>query len=211
MNCSQLEMRGVRKLAGEKNTFAIYEVTTPEAGAVLFRGTNWCVKDPRYFLHYKPNRYYMLVKEGERYGLYHPESGQLKVVSDAAMSLKQAYPFAEVLQQAGLLPDRKAALMAMIKSNEKGVNRVLATVSAVLNFPEELGELILPDKKKANGGRAMSSSKVDQAVSVILNGGTSTDPRTMSAIEASLEDGGRGIAHVFSHNTNCSFRHSKRI
>ncbi len=53
---------GVEFLAAKAH-LRLYRVTTPEAGAKLFRNTEWCVKDPAYFNDYGPPFYYLTSNE----------------------------------------------------------------------------------------------------------------------------------------------------
>ncbi len=53
------------ELLAEKDDRLLYKVTTPEAAANLFRGTEWCVKDPKFFNEYNPRLFYHLAVLGE--------------------------------------------------------------------------------------------------------------------------------------------------
>lgn len=72
---------GVEFLA-EKGHFKLYKVTTSEAGAKLFRHTEWCVKDPAFFNSpdYGPPFYYLTSSELEDdapYQLLHIGEGEV--------------------------------------------------------------------------------------------------------------------------------------
>lgn len=58
------------KLLNSRGDLSLYKVTTPEAAAKLFRHTEWCVKDPKFFHRYGPPFYY-LEKDGAPYKLLH--------------------------------------------------------------------------------------------------------------------------------------------
>lgn len=63
--------------------WAVYRVTTPEACAKLFRGTEWCVKDHKhseYYLADGPLTY--VTKQGQPYALLHEANGDAKNVYD---------------------------------------------------------------------------------------------------------------------------------
>jgi hypothetical protein len=62
-------------------TLALYEGTTPEASAKLFRHTEWCVKDPEHFDHYDPPFHY-IEKNGEPFKLLHRKDQQCMDVYD---------------------------------------------------------------------------------------------------------------------------------
>lgn len=76
------EEKGV-KLIKDNGQFKLWVVTTPEAAAKLFRRTEWCVKDPKFFNQYKTDKnFYYIEKDGKPAYLAHFGSNQLKDVYD---------------------------------------------------------------------------------------------------------------------------------
>ena len=58
---------GIVKLASSGD-LVLYEITTIEAAAKVFRGTKWCVKDPDYSRKYlKAGSLYLITKNGKPY------------------------------------------------------------------------------------------------------------------------------------------------
>lgn len=80
--------QGVTKL-GERDGFICYLVTTPEAAAKLFRETDWCVKDPKYFKNYADdgdkNFYFIWHTDKTKWALAHFDSDQLRDSHDGIM------------------------------------------------------------------------------------------------------------------------------
>lgn len=72
------------ELVKEMGGYKLWRVSTPEAAAKLFRGTDWCVKDPKYFKQYaeKDPNFYYVEKDGDPTYLAHFGSEQLKDVND---------------------------------------------------------------------------------------------------------------------------------
>lgn len=122
---------GVKLVAGDKEN-GIYLVTTAEAGAKMFRGTAWCVKDPHYFNNYVTkyrdphNGYFMIVKGGKQFALYHEGSSQFKIISDANISLKIAYQFTDLLLQAGAFPPKDKLMYKLGR-----LNTVIQTLAVI--------------------------------------------------------------------------------
>jgi hypothetical protein len=65
---------------------SLYIVTSDEAGAKHFRNTDWCVKDPRYFINYGAP-YYFFTKDGQPKTLLHLNSNQCMDVRDRPTDL----------------------------------------------------------------------------------------------------------------------------
>ena len=73
------------KLLDEQGVYKLYLVTTSEAAAKLFRNTEWCVKDPKFFNdeeNYNPREFYYVTKNDKPYALLHLNSGQFMDVYD---------------------------------------------------------------------------------------------------------------------------------
>jgi hypothetical protein len=69
--------------SGEEGVgYSLYIVTTSEAGAKHFRGTEWCVKDPKYFDGEYGPPYYYFTLDGAQHTLVHLESDQVMDVQD---------------------------------------------------------------------------------------------------------------------------------
>lgn len=83
------EEEGIKHIGnkmGVNESLDLYLVTTKEAAAKFFRDTLWCVRDPKYFLKYKPNRYFFFTMNGEPHMLYHPERKEWKDPMNRQMS-----------------------------------------------------------------------------------------------------------------------------
>jgi hypothetical protein len=77
----QAQVNGAENL-GKFGKFEVIKVTTPEAGAKLFRDTEWCVKDPAYFNDYGAP-FYLFLLNGEKFALLNINDGfQFKDVFD---------------------------------------------------------------------------------------------------------------------------------
>jgi hypothetical protein len=70
----------------EGKGICLYIVTTSEAGAKHFRGTDWCVKDPRHFDNYGAP-YYYFTSNGSQSTLLHLNSQQCMDVRDRPTDL----------------------------------------------------------------------------------------------------------------------------
>jgi hypothetical protein len=69
--------------SGEEGVgYSLYIVTTSEAGAKHFRGTEWCVKDPKYFDGVYGPPYYYFTLDGAQHTLVHLGSDQVMDVQD---------------------------------------------------------------------------------------------------------------------------------
>lgn len=180
------EQEGVRCLTGDAQN-GVYEVTKCEAGAVLFRGTNWCVKDPKYFNLYKPSRYYIILRGGERVALYHPESGQLKAPNDAQLPLLRAVPLLNLLKDAGILPSRRDTLRGLATGTG---NRVVLTMAAAVHFPEDLEDVLpKPTEPKPKELKLKRSRGVPSLAALVdLIGGTDTDVESILGKVAGKEE-----------------------
>jgi len=70
--------------------YQVIEITTPEAAAKLCRNTEWCIKDPKYFVgEYNmgpTNPCYMITKNGRPHILWHQPTDQLKDTYDEDFS-----------------------------------------------------------------------------------------------------------------------------
>lgn len=75
------EMEGC-KLLDQQGEDKLYMVTTQEAAAKVFRHTEWCIKDPKWFNKYDPKRFYYVERNRKPFQLLHIESHQLKDVYD---------------------------------------------------------------------------------------------------------------------------------
>ena len=75
----EAETEGV-KLLDTQEPYKLYLVTKAEAAAKLFRHTEWCIKDPRFFNSedYVPKEFYYVTKNNEPYALLHLDSEQFK-------------------------------------------------------------------------------------------------------------------------------------
>jgi len=62
------EMAGVDWIA-EQGDWTMYLVNTPEAASKLFRETDWCIKDPKWFNQYKDKNFYYItgISKGPRH------------------------------------------------------------------------------------------------------------------------------------------------
>jgi hypothetical protein len=99
------QMNGVEDL-GTFGYFNVLRVTTPEAGAKLFRGTDWCVKDPEFFNQYGPPFYMFSLRSGDKFALLNlTNEFQFKDVFDDDIESDEPInkAFAEMIQ-AGVLP-----------------------------------------------------------------------------------------------------------
>ena len=66
----------------EQPPYTVVKITTPEAASKLLRGTEYCVKDPKYWEYYVENYgdhpYYLVYKNNDIYVLLHIPSKQMK-------------------------------------------------------------------------------------------------------------------------------------
>jgi hypothetical protein len=77
----------------------LIKITTPEAASSLCKGTEWCVKDPRWSMEYLfQGPLYMISKGGEPYVLFHIPSGSIKDVYDNPISLEIAEEVKDIVQ-----------------------------------------------------------------------------------------------------------------
>jgi len=82
------EVEGAQQVYDD-GTYQVLKITTPESSAALCHGTDWCVKDPRFSKDYlKDGPLYLILKNGEKYVLAHPESRQYKDVRDREVGEK---------------------------------------------------------------------------------------------------------------------------
>jgi len=65
------EMAGVDWIA-EQGDWTMYLVNTPEAASKLFRETDWCIKDPKWFNQYKDKNFYYITQKQQK--LYNDRS-----------------------------------------------------------------------------------------------------------------------------------------
>jgi hypothetical protein len=81
----------------DDGTYKIIQVNNPEACSVLFRGTEWCVKDPKWSGQYlKQADLFYFMKNGKPYALFHKPTAQFFNVHDNPLSdkvMKELYPF----------------------------------------------------------------------------------------------------------------------
>ena len=92
-----------QKVIADQPPYKIIEITTPEAAAKLCRDTSWCIKDPKFFNDYKmgpSNPVYLILRDNQRYALFHAESEQFKNVYDDELKLdvKQNIDILHILQ-----------------------------------------------------------------------------------------------------------------
>lgn len=68
--------------------YDLYKITNAVAAAHVFRGTTWCVKDPKWFDNdtYAGSPFFYIAKDGEPYILYHPGTGEFKDVENRDVS-----------------------------------------------------------------------------------------------------------------------------
>ena len=142
----ELTEKGVKCLAGDKEN-GVYEVSTSEAGAKLFRDTAWCVKDPKFFKGYKPSVYHMLVVDGKPFALYHENSSQFKSANDGQISFKAVYPYLDLLKAAGIIPSFAQMAYKVGPKGGVAINRVMQTLSVLAHGDGE----DLEKFKKAHG------------------------------------------------------------
>ena len=97
---SKRQVEKEQTVAGaEKLSDNLYKITTPEAAASLCKGTEWCVKDPRFSTQYlSQGPLYMITKGGSPYVLMHVESGQIKDVYDRSIGLETAEEVKDIVQ-----------------------------------------------------------------------------------------------------------------
>ena len=85
----------------DKPPYQVVKITTQEAAAKLCRNTQWCIKDPQFFNEYSPKEYFIILKNGEKYALYHPNSSQLKDVYDRKLSKDKQLELLPILLDLG--------------------------------------------------------------------------------------------------------------
>ena len=83
----ELSLEG-QEVIYSRGRYKVVKVTTPEAAAQLFKHTEWCVKDPRWFVDYDPKVFYMVMKDNKPYVLIHAETGQVKDVYDNSIGAR---------------------------------------------------------------------------------------------------------------------------
>jgi hypothetical protein len=85
-----------QKIIFDDGKYKIIQVKNPEACAVLFRGTDWCVKDPKWSTEYlKQADLFYFMKNNKPYALFHKPSAQFFNVHDnplPAKVVKELYP-----------------------------------------------------------------------------------------------------------------------
>lgn len=114
----------------------VVKVTTPEAGAKLWRHVAWCVKDPNFWgSSYKPP-FYMVELNGKPMFLHDQHSMSLKKADDADPSFQEIKPYAKVLKAAGLLDDKKG--LEFILGGNARTNRNLAFLAVMSSGDREL-------------------------------------------------------------------------
>jgi len=89
----RMEMEGAESIYNQ-NGVEILKLTTPEAVSHWCRGTEWCVKDPKFFNEYGPPFYEFLLNR-EPYALMHTESGSFKDKYDNGLNRKQISKIAD--------------------------------------------------------------------------------------------------------------------
>lgn len=93
---------GTRLLA-KHGSLELYEVSTVEAATTLFKGTSWCVKDPRFSENTTylggGNNFLYVEKSGAQYALVHPASGQAKDTFDRGIKDSVAKELAPLFEE----------------------------------------------------------------------------------------------------------------
>lgn len=120
----------------------IFEVTTQEAGAKLFRDTKWCVKDPKYFNSYKPP-FYMLTLAGRPHFLVHVEKHQIKNVNDSTPTQHELDKVPYVMMALHTIPGMTQAIKDAEKPAdfERSVYEVtMGFLDMFLDQPEEFDD-----------------------------------------------------------------------
>jgi len=84
--------------------YQVVKITTLEAAATLCRNTQWCIKDPKYFNQYSPKEFFVILKDGKRYALYHTNSAQLKDVYDRGLDKNTQLELLPILLNLGQPP-----------------------------------------------------------------------------------------------------------
>ena len=110
----------------------LYIVTTSEAGAKHFRGTEWCVKDPRYFDNYGAP-YYYFTANGSQSTLLHLNSGQCMDVRDRPTDLDD--------EEVSLMSSEEVTKYVMANDNS-GEALAFYLEKVGEGFDEEIGSLV---------------------------------------------------------------------
>ncbi len=80
---------GMQEIYGD-SVYRVIKLTTPEATSKLCRGTEWCVKDPKFSKDYlEKGPLFLFYKNGERYALLHFDSKQFKDIYDKELKKEQ--------------------------------------------------------------------------------------------------------------------------
>ena len=91
------EIEEGQKVLHDDGTYKIIQVSNPAACAVLFRGTDWCVKNPKWSTDYlKQADLFYFMKNNKPYALFHKPSAQFFNVHDTPLKskvVKELYPF----------------------------------------------------------------------------------------------------------------------
>lgn len=135
----QAAMAGVKKLA-TVGDMDLFEVTTPEAGAKLWRDTNWCVRDPVMFRRYGSPYYYFTKAEAPA-ALYHIKSRQFKSPNDRELNFAQAMVYMDLCKSAGLLLNHRSAVLQVTKGNSPYSNVIVAMSLYASLSPEDLADM----------------------------------------------------------------------
>ena len=85
------------KIILEKDGWTVVKITTPEAAAKLLRGTEYCVKDPKFFEMYSPPVFYLFFLKGKMNCLVHYGSDQFKNIYDQEVSVQKKYYLIQLL------------------------------------------------------------------------------------------------------------------
>lgn len=117
----------------------IFEVTTQEAGAKLFRDTKWCVKDPKYFNSYKPP-FYMLTLAGRPHFLVHVEKHQIKNVNDSTPTQHELDKVPYVMMALHTIPGMTQAIKDATKPvdiNKSIYETTLGLLGMIIDYTAE--------------------------------------------------------------------------
>ena len=79
-------IREGQEVLHNKPPYKVIRVSTSEAAARLFRGTEWCIKDPKWYNIENVGGFYYVEKDNKPYVLVQEESNQFKDVNDKEIS-----------------------------------------------------------------------------------------------------------------------------